>query len=182
MFAGHIGAALVLGRAEPRINVGIFVAAALLLDFVLWLCVLLGWESVVIPADFPNRHQAEFIFPFSHGLLAGAVWSAAAGMAGLASSRSFAIRWRAAVLLALAVFSHWILDVVVHRPELPLAGPASRAVGFGLWDNMPMALILEAAIVAIGVFLFASRSRLPRSRTLSLIALALAVLAFTLQG
>ena len=48
MFAGHIGAALAIGRAERAVNVGVFVAAALLLDFLLWLFVLLGWESVAV--------------------------------------------------------------------------------------------------------------------------------------
>ena len=70
MFAGHIGAALAIGRAERGLNVGLFIAAALLLDFLLWTFVLMGWESVAIPADFAATHQAEFVFPYSHGLLA----------------------------------------------------------------------------------------------------------------
>jgi hypothetical protein len=70
MFAGHVGAALATGRAEPEINVGIFVFAALLLVVLLWILVLLGWESVTIPADFASTHQAEYVFPWSHGLLA----------------------------------------------------------------------------------------------------------------
>jgi hypothetical protein len=70
MFAGHVGAALAIGRAEPEINVGIFVFAALLPDVLLWILVLLGWESVTIPADFASTHQAAYVFPWSHGLLA----------------------------------------------------------------------------------------------------------------
>ncbi len=66
MFAGHLGTALAFGRAERGVNVGVFVVAALLLDFLLWLFVLLGWESVTIPADFASKHQAEFVFPYSH--------------------------------------------------------------------------------------------------------------------
>jgi hypothetical protein len=81
MFAGDIGAALAIGRAERRVNVGVFVAAALLLDVLLWLFVLLGWESVVIPADFANRHQPEFVFPYSHGLLSALGWSLLAAAA-----------------------------------------------------------------------------------------------------
>jgi hypothetical protein len=79
MFAGHVGAAMAIARAEKRVNLGIFVFAALFLDFVLWLLVLLGWESVSIPANFNTTHQPEFIFPYSHGLLASIVWSALAG-------------------------------------------------------------------------------------------------------
>ena len=63
MFAGHVGAALAIGSAERRLNVGVFVAAALLLDAALWLFVLLGIESVEIPPDFARTHQPAFVCP-----------------------------------------------------------------------------------------------------------------------
>jgi hypothetical protein len=66
-------------RAGRRVNVGAFIFAALLLDGVLWLLVLLGWESVAIPANFASTHQPEFVFPFSHGWLASIARSALAG-------------------------------------------------------------------------------------------------------
>ena len=87
MFAGHVGAALALGRAERRLNVGVLITAALLLDVALWLFVLMGWESVSIPADFVRTHQPEFVFPYSHGLSAGVLWSALAGATMLAAMR-----------------------------------------------------------------------------------------------
>ena len=104
MFAGHIGAALAIGRAERRVSVGVFVAAALLLDFLLWLFVLLGWESVAIPADFANTHQPEFVFPYSHGLLASAVWSTLAAVLAFILCSRLRARWRVATLVAVAVF------------------------------------------------------------------------------
>ena len=70
MFAGHVGAALALGRVERRVNVGVFVFAALVLDVLLWLLVLVGLESVTSPANFSATHQPEFAFPCSHGLSA----------------------------------------------------------------------------------------------------------------
>ena len=70
MLAGHVGAALALARAERRVNPGVFVAAALLADLLLWALVLAGAESVSIPADFARTRQPEFVFPWSHGLLA----------------------------------------------------------------------------------------------------------------
>jgi membrane-bound metal-dependent hydrolase YbcI (DUF457 family) len=161
MFAGHVGAGLAIARAERRVNVGVFVAAALLLDGVLSLLVLLGWESVSIPANFAETHQAEFRFPYSHGLVASIAWSAIAGATGLVfSSRSHSTRRRAAALIALAVFSHWVLDTLVHQPELPLAGASSAKVGFGLWQRMPVAVAVEAAIVLLGLRLFV-RGRAP---------------------
>ena len=182
MFAGHIGAALAIGRAERSVNVGAFIVAALLLDFLLWLFVLLGWESVAIPADFAKTHQAEFVFPYSHGLVASVVWSALAGMVGFVFYSRLQTRWRAAALVAIAVFSHWVLDALVHRPELPLAGSASHTVGFGLWNNMPLALTVETAIVVVGLFLFVSRTKLARSKSIALVVLGLIVMAFTALG
>jgi len=183
MFAGHVGVGLALGRAERRINVGVFVAAALLLDFVLWLLILLGWESVSIPASFASTHQPDFDFPYSHGLLAAALWSALAGaLAMLCYSRLPDARWRVAGLVAAAVFSHWLLDALVHRPELRLAGSTSPAIGLGLWDRMPTALALEAAIVGVGMVMFLPGSGLARGRSAALAVLCVVILAFTVLG
>lgn len=183
MFAGHVGAAMAIGRAERRINVGAFIFAGLLLDFVLWLLVLLGWESVAIPTDFNTTHQPLFVFPFSHGLLASVGWSLLGGIAGfLCCARLAPARVRAATLVAAAVFSHWILDTIVHMPELPLAGRSSARVGLGLWQNMPVALALEALIVVAGLYAFLSGAKLSRVRKLGLSVLSLLVLVFTVVG
>ena len=183
MFAGHIGAAIAIGRAERRVNVGAFVIAALLLDILLWLFVLFGWESVAIPADFANTHQPEFVFPYSHSLLAGVVWSLLAGAVVLPWLWGLnKIRWRAAALTAGAVFSHWLLDALVHIPELPVTGTGSRMMGLGLWQSMSVALLVEALIVVAGLWLFLPGTRLSRARKVSLTVLALIILAFTMVG
>ena len=183
MFAGHVGAALVIGRAERRVNVGVFVLAALFLDVVLWLFVLLGWESVTIPADFASTHQPAFVFPYSHGLLASIAWSALAGaVAFLWAPRVGALKRRVAALVAAAVFSHWLLDVLVHVPELPLAGAGSMKLGLGLWRRMPVALVAEVAIVVVGLCLFVPGAPLSRARKLGLAALTLLILALTVAG
>jgi hypothetical protein len=183
MLAGHIAAALVIGRAERRINIGVFAAAALLLDLLLWLFVLLGWESVAIPADFAATHQAAFVFPWSHGLVAALGWSVVVGAIGYAACRDFgADRWRAAAVLAAAVFSHWLLDALVHGAEMPLAGAGSHSVGLGLWRDMPLALTLEAAIVIAGLGLFLAGSSWPRGKSMALVVLVGTVLAFTVAG
>jgi hypothetical protein len=183
MFAGHLGVGLAIGRAERRVNVGLFVAAALLLDFVLWLLVLLGWESVAIPATFASTHQAEFVFPYSHSLAASVAWSAlAAAGAWAICARLGPARVRVVLLIAAATFSHWLLDVLVHRPELPLAGATSPVMGFGLWNSMPVALAAEGAIVMLGIFLFIPRSRLPRGRSVAIAVLSLVILVFTVVG
>jgi hypothetical protein len=181
VFAGHMGAGLALGSAARDVNVGVFVAAALLLDLLLWLFVLLGWESVAIPADFARQHQAQFVFPYSHGLLASVVWStAAAGVVLIFYSGPG--RSRAAALIGVAVLSHWVLDAVVHRPELPLAGLGSHPVGLALWNDMPVALALESTLVLVGVYLFTFGSRSGGYRAIALGTLAAVVMIFTAIG
>ena len=182
MFAGHIGAALAIGRAERRINIGVLVLAALLIDFALWLFVLLGWESVLIPADYASTHQPVFDFPYSHSLLAIVVWSALAGAAVyLWYPRLKKQKLRAAGFVALAVCSHWVLDDLVHV-GLPLAGPGSGKIGLGLWRHMPVGLAVEGLILVAGLGLFLNRSGLSLARKLWLAVLALVTLVFTVVG
>jgi hypothetical protein len=183
MFAGHIGAALAIGRAERRVNLGVFVLAALLLDLALWLLVLLGWESAVIPANFAGTHQPEFVFPYSHGLLAAIAWSLLASMATFVWYRPLKVaRWRAATFVGMAVFSHWLLDALVHGPEMPLAGAGSMKLGLGLWNSMPVALFVEALITLAGLWLFVSSAKLSRGKKAALVAVTFVALAFTVIG
>ena len=183
MFAGHVGVALAIGKAERRVNVGVFIAAALLLDFLLWLFVLFGPESVFIPGNFAATHQPEFVFPYSHGLVSSLAWSVVAGAAGFYWYAHLGVaRWSVAAMIAAAVFSHWLLDALIHRPELPLAGASSVKLGLGLWQCMPTALAIEAAIVVAGLLLFVSGSTLSRGKVIALAALSVLILIFTVVG
>lgn len=183
MFAGHVGAAMAIGRADRRVNVGVFIFAAVLLDFVLWLFVLLDWESARIPVNFAKTHQAEFVFPYSHGLLASLGWSALAGIATfLWYPRLRVARVRAALLVAAAVFSHWLLDALVHAPELPVAGVHSIKLGLGLWNSMTVALAVEALIALAGLYLFVSGAALSKAKQLWLTVMTLFIIASTVAG
>ena len=183
MFAGHIGAALVIGRAERRVNLGVLVFATMFLDFVLWLLILVGWESATIPANFNTTHQPEFVFPYSHGLLTSVGWSVLAGAATfLWYPHVNHTKLRAAVFVSAAVFSHWVLDALVHRPELPVAGASSAKVGLWLWQDMPVALTVEAFITLAGLYLFVSGASLSRAKKLWLSVLSLLIVGFTVLG
>lgn len=180
MFAGHVGAALALGRLERRANVGMLALAALGLDVLLWAFVLAGWEAVVIPSDFGSRHQANFNFPWSHGLLASLGWSALAGAVAWACFARPARR--AALCVAAAVFSHWLLDALVHVPEMPLLGAGSARLGLGLWNAMPLALALESLLVVGGLALYLAGCPLSRARKNGLAVLCGLVLISTIAG
>jgi hypothetical protein len=183
MFAGHVGAALAIGRADRRVNVGVLVFAALLLDVVLWILILLGGEFVVVPPDFSRTHQVAFNFPYSHSLVGTLVWAALAAIGSYAwYSHRDADRYRPAALVAAAIFSHWLLDAVVHVPELPLVGNGSPKVGLSLWNNMPVALAVEGLCVLVGLALFLRGTPLSRTRARWLAVLVMLTFAFTVIG
>jgi hypothetical protein len=183
MLAGHMGAAMALSRGERRLNLGLFVFAALLPDVLFWALVLLGRESVEIPPDYAVRHQLAFEFPFSHGLLASAGWSGLAAVVVffiMKGTRQPCIR--AAMLVGAAVFSHWLLDALVHGPELPISGACSTKVGMSLWDHFTIALVLEAVIALVGLYIYLFGSGISRPRKIAAVTLSVFVVLLTTAG
>lgn len=175
MFVGHIGAGLVLKKMEPRINLGVFFLAVMFADLLLWPLVLLGIESVVAPEEFAAKHYFTFVFPYSHGLATTFIWSLLAGLwAWTALGPAFQRRSIAALVVALAVFSHFILDAIVHIPDLPLLGEHSYKIGLGLWRQMPLEIAVELLLSGAALFFFIKGSGLRRSR----IALAVGLVVF----
>jgi len=183
MFLGHVGVGLALKRAVPSCSAGVLVGAALLLDWLLGLFVLLGLEAVHVPADFAQAHFLTFTFPWSHGLLATLVWSTLAAALAVALLRGPARGW-VALGVAAAVASHFLCDAVVHVSGLPLLGPTSARVGVGLWRWMGWALSLEVALAALGLWLYqrATPGRFPWGMALLLLGVAALALPGQLLG
>jgi hypothetical protein len=150
---GHLAAALMLKRAEPKINLGWLFFAVLLSDFLLGVFYWMGLEHAYIPSDFAHLPYITFSFPYSHGLVASFVWS---GLAFLLAKYLWrdGDRVKVAFVLGAAVFSHFILDFIVHVPELPVLGRGSRKLGLGLWNNMTAALTLEIILVLLGLVVY----------------------------
>lgn len=144
---------------------------------------LAGVERADVPPDYARRHYFVFTFPYSHSLIACLAWSALAGGVTWGAARSWVSgRGLAAATVAAAVFSHWILDALVHVPGLPLGGPGSQRVGLGLWDRPPLALGLELAIAVVGLVLFLAGADLPRGRAVGLSILVAVVSVVTVAG
>jgi membrane-bound metal-dependent hydrolase YbcI (DUF457 family) len=156
MFIGHFGIALAAKRAAPRTSLGMLVAAAQLLDLIWPPLVLAGIEKVRIDPGNTRFTPLDFeSYPWSHSLLMAALWSIVAAAAYWAARRY----GRGALVVGLAVFSHWALDFITHRPDLPLY-PGSRVnAGLGLWNSVPATMIVEGAIFAFGVWLYAASTR-----------------------
>lgn len=139
MFLGHYAAAFLAKRAVPVASLGALVAAAQLPDLVWPVFLLLGWERVEIaPGDTAFTPLSFVHYPWSHSLLLVVVWALAAALTARLRSRPLAV---GAVAGALVV-SHWVLDVVTHRPDLPLY-PGGPMVGLGLWGSVPGTLLVE---------------------------------------
>jgi len=179
MLVGHLGAGLAAKAVAPRVGLGTLVAAAFLLDILLWLFVTLHIEGVVVPGDFVETHRLAFIFPWSHGLIMALLWSAAAAFVWTWSGGEGKYFAFAPAVIAATTFSHWILDWLVHPPELPIwAGSAT----FGLGLEQPVALALELIIAAAGLGAFLLRSKLSTSRRTAVAGLTLVAALLTVFG
>jgi hypothetical protein len=149
MGIGHAAVALGASRVAPRVNVGILVFAAFLADFLLGIFAAFGLEQAHVPPDYATRHYLTFTFPYSHGLVALFLWSVIFGAIFCWVDRQD--RVRAFWVLAALVSSHFILDGLVHVPELPLLGQNSPKVGLALWNHMPLELTLETLMALAGL-------------------------------
>lgn len=177
MFLGHFAAALAAKRAMPRASLGALVAAAQWPDLLWPVLLLLGVERVTVaPGDTaftPLRFEA---YPISHSLLATGGWALLGGAIWWLGSRDR----RGAVLIALLVVSHWVLDVVTHRPDLPVTPWSEGRVGFGLWNSVPLTVAIELLMFAAGITLYFGTSPRPWRRRIGAWSLAafLAVVYF----
>lgn len=153
MGVGHLAAGLMLKRAESRINLGFLFFGALLSDFLLGIFYWIGIEKAYIPENYSQLHYMTFTFPYSHGLLASLISSL---LVFLLAVWQWNNGLRIGIILAIAVFSHFILDFIVHVPGLPVAGPNSYKLGLGLWNHMGIALTVEIFLVLIGLALYLS--------------------------
>ncbi len=171
MLVGHLGAGLAAKAVAPRIGLGTLVASALLLDIVLWLFVILHIEGAAVPGDFATRHMLAFSFPWSHSLLGAVFWSAAAAFVWTWSGGEGKYFAFAPAVIAATVFSHWLLDFLVHPPEMPLWGPGAPSVGLGL--EQPVALLVEFAVAAAGLGYFLLRTQIAMVRRVAIAGLVL---------
>jgi hypothetical protein len=154
MFVGHYGVSFATKSVEKTIPLWVLFIAVQLLDVFWGVFVPLGIEKVRIVPGFTASNPLDLYYmPYTHSLVAAVFWSAGATIAYRAIRRTGASN-RAAALVGLAVFSHWVLDLVVHRPDLPLYDNTLK-MGLGLWNYRWPAFLLEAAILFGGVLLYA---------------------------
>lgn len=174
MFLGHFAVALAAKRADPSVSLGTLCLAAQLPDALWPIFLFAGAEQVAVHPGITRVTPLDFLhYPYSHSLLLAGLWAAAFALAHFAFRR----RGKAALLLFAVALSHWGLDWLVHRPDLPLF-PGGPKLGLGLWNNVPATLALELGSFALGMYLYESATRpLDKAggRSLSLFAIVLLV-------
>lgn len=157
MFIGHYALGLAAQRAAPRTSLGTLFVAPTLADLLWPVFLLLGWEhSHVVPGPNPFLTLWLDDIPYSHSLVTLTVWGALFGY----------LYWRrrgdkrAALVIGLLVVSHWVLDVITHRPDMPLY-PGSPNLGLGLWNSPAATMIVEGVMLIAGVAIY---TRVTRAR------------------
>jgi len=155
MFIGHYAVALAAKRAAPRTSLGTLFVAVQLADMLWPILLLLGWEHAHFEAG-PNPFLVLWLdsIPISHSLLTLIAWGAL--FAGLYHWRTGYAR--GALVVALAVVSHWVLDFVTHRPDMPVY-PGGPNLGLGLWNSVAGTIVVEAAMVVVGVWMYLRATR-----------------------
>lgn len=156
MFVGHYGVSFAVKSFERRIPLWLLFIAVQFVD-VLWaIFVLTGIEKVRITPGITATNPLDLYYmPYTHSLVAALLWSGAGFISYKVAHRGASY---AAFLVAVAVFSHWILDLIVHRPDLPLYDDTYK-LGFGLWNYPTLALALEASLLFGGIFLYLRASK-----------------------
>ena len=154
---GHFAAGLAGKRLAPQISLATWFAAVQFLDLLWPLCLLAGLEHVRIAPGVTAFTPLDFYdYPITHSLVGAAAWGAVFAGCWL----SFRKQTQGAALLFGGVLSHWILDVVAHRPDVPVL-PHGPYLGLGLWNSVPATLAVEVTMFVAGLVLYA-RVRRPR--------------------
>jgi len=155
MFIGHAAAALAGKRAAPRTSLGVLLAAATFLDLLWPILLLMGWERVEIDPGNTAFTPLDFVrYPISHSLLMVLGWAFLAGGFYYGFTRYRYGAWTMAAL----VLSHWVLDWLTHRPDLPL-WPGGPRVGLGMWHSVPVTLIVELLLFAVCLAIYLGTTR-----------------------
>lgn len=151
MFIGHFAVAFAAKKVSPKTSLGTLFASVQLVDLLWPIFLLLNLEHVLIDVGNTAVTPLNFYdYPITHSLLGAIAWSLVFGGVYFAIRKYTAGAW----IVGLGVFSHWILDFITHRPDLPFGFGANVYFGLGLWNSPPATLIVEVSLFAAGIVLY----------------------------
>ncbi len=155
MFLGHFGVGFGAKTLQPRVSLGTLFLATQLADLVWPTLLLLGVERLRIVPHFTATNPFDFVYyPFTHSLVGELVAGLLLGLVYWLVRRNV----RGAVLVGLLVPSHWLLDLVVHTPDLPLYPGHSPLLGFGLWNQLALTQLIEFFLLGVGLWRYMQRT------------------------
>ncbi len=155
MFLGHFAVAFGAKRAAPKTSLGTLFLAAQFADLLWATLVLAGLEKVRIVPGITRVTPVDFVsYPYTHSLVAQLIWGTAIGLAYWGFRRNTS----GAIVLAFCVPSHWVLDYISHRPDMPIV-PGGARYGLGLWNSVPGTLAVEFGVFVIGSALYLNVTR-----------------------
>jgi len=168
MFIGHYGVSFAARVVQPALPLWMLFLAVQLVDVFWAVFVLLGVEKVrIVPGITATNPLDLYYMPYTHSLIASLIWALAVII--IARLIPGIRKWGMAILVGIAVLSHWLLDLLVHRPDLPLYDNVHK-VGLGLWNFPVIAFALEILLLAGGMLWYArTSSTLSRHRTYGLL-------------
>jgi membrane-bound metal-dependent hydrolase YbcI (DUF457 family) len=159
MFIGHFAVGFASKKFAPRTNMALLLAAPCFLDLLWPFFLLLGWEHVRIdPGNTRFTPLDLYHYPWSHSLLMSIVWATLFSLIYHLIARY----WPGTIVIWIGVVSHWVLDWITHRRDMPLY-PGSPRYGLGLWNSIAGTLVVELLMFAVGVWLYV-RTTHPRDR------------------
>jgi hypothetical protein len=159
MFIGHFAVGFAAKRVAPRASLGTLLLATSFVDLVWPILLVLGLEHVRIDPGNTRFTPLDFYdYVFTHSIPGGLLWAALLGGAWYWRHRL----GRTALVLGALVMSHWVLDAISHRPDMPVL-PDGPYVGLGLWNSVAATIVVEAAMFVAGVAIYVRMTR-PRDR------------------
>src|SRR6266702_8928393 len=174
MFVGHYSVAFAAKSEKNRIPLWVLFVAVQFLDYIWATLVLLGIEKLrVIKGFTAGSMRDSYYHPYSHSLIAAIIWSGVAALLYKTIWRATASS-SAAVIVGLAVFSHWILDLIAHPPDLAIYDDTWK-VGFGLWNYRDPEFALEIGLRSVGIMLYLTRNAMPAIRKGAVITFGVAL-------
>jgi uncharacterized membrane protein len=156
MFIGHFAVGFAAKKLAPRASLGVLMAAPIFLDLLWPVFLILGMEQVRIDPGNTAFTPLDFVrYPISHSLLTSLAWATGFAVLYHVTARY----WPGTLCIWFGVISHWVLDAIVHRPDLPLYPGGGTRIGLGLWNSIPGTIIVEGTLFVIGVWLYAKQTR-----------------------
>ena len=149
MFIGHYSASFVAKAIAPQVPLWLLLAAAQLVDIVWGILILVGVEHASLDPSLASNSLVLHDMPYTHSLVATLTWSV---IAFLMAWKALRLAMGEALAVAAVVASHWFLDLIVHRPDLPLLTGASK-LGLGLWNFPQLAYGLEVSLLLVTLWL-----------------------------